>query len=341
MSAAPVEKAAQDTALSISSSSKQRRFFLAILGGTAALLALFAVLSSSFNETFSSFAMTAAASRRNLKTTDPVVTVNTNNSPILLLGMPKSGSEAIHHFLQCMRPDWQSQHYCCDGSNKTHFGCQNGQTCGKCVHDNWLHDRPAFLGCGKGKDVHVYAQFDVETQEPFEWFLPQHFCLPLLHRDYPEALWILNTRDTEKWATNVRHWYTTNVRIFNSFGINYQPSLPEEQIHTDLVDDAVTQDVLYHELERSLDRARNTTLHQWRLHELQQIYEQHTVKVRDFARNYHRSNMLIEVNVDDTNTAPYALLVQRLGLDPTKAKDCWTYDAKALDNDWQDFRLKV
>jgi len=309
-------------------------------------------------------------------------------NPILLLGLPKSGSEAIHHFLQCLRSgDWTSQHYCCDGSNRTRFACSNNneQTCGKCVHENMLRGRPAFQQCHgssnnnnqtSNKPSHIYAQFDVEAQGEIsssnnnhEWFLPQHFALPLLHRDYPQAVWILNTRDSDKWATNVRHWYSTTVRLLNAFDLSYHDptsSVDDSQV-SDVLEQPTTAEQLYGELQVGLSRARNATEHERRLKDLISIYEQHSVKVRDFARNYHAPSggHFIEVNVDvdnngdknkDNNIMPYLTLARGLGLlgagsgangkgddkaAVARAKACWKYDADALDNDWKDFAIDV
>ena len=299
-------------------------------------------------------------------------------NPILLLGLPKSGSEAIHHFLQCLQPTWKSQHYCCDGSNRTRFACQNTQqTCGYCIHDNWSNGRPALEHCGAGGDgVHIYAQIDVETQEPYEWFLPQHFALPLLQRDYPNAVWILNTRggsgnDIEdddgvsrfarnnvdgasRWARNILHWHSTTMRLFHTFDLDYYntaQSLDETSVESVLsVQDSggVTEQELLVQLERSYQRAHNATEHERRYQELKTVYHQHSNRVRDFARNYHHGGLFLEIHVDEKDAAkepPYLTLARGLGFHTAeyavKAKDCWKYDAEALDNDWMDLTLKV
>ena len=280
-------------------------------------------------------------------------------NPIILLGLPKSGSEAIHNFLQCLHPAWKSQHYCCDGSNRTQFACpRQTSTCGHCIHDNWSHGRPALEHCGGGgdSDVHIYAQIDVETQEPFEWFLPQHFALPLLERDYPNAVWILNTRGDDnngdgasRWARNILHWHSTTLRLFHTFDLDYynptQSSLDETNVRSVLNDGGVTEQDLMIQLEQSYQRARDVSEHERRHQELQSVYHQHSSRVRDFARNYHHRGLFLEINVDNVKEPPYLKLARGLGFRTAeyaiKAKECWKYDADALDNDWMDLTLKV
>ena len=65
------------------------------------------------------------------------------------------------------------------------------QTCGDCVLQNCKSKQPPFQGCSK---YDVLGQFDVETQGPYAWFLPQHFALPLFHQAYPNATFVLNIR---------------------------------------------------------------------------------------------------------------------------------------------------
>ncbi|KAL3937217.1 MAG: hypothetical protein SGBAC_007625, partial [Bacillariaceae sp.] len=144
---------------------------------------------------------------RDLKISDP------GSEPIILMGLPRSGSLALHEYFQCQ--GMTSRHYCCSdvseddastAANKTSFPCPNQKTCGDCVLTNLKGaDTKAFDSCSggsggsDGKLVQVWSAFDVETDQG--WFLPQHFALGLLHQQYPNAIWILNTRSKpEDWA---------------------------------------------------------------------------------------------------------------------------------------------
>jgi len=184
-------------------------------------------------------------------------------------------------------------------------------------------------------DVNVFSQFDVETGDPFAWFLPQHFTLPLLHESYPKSTWILNTRDTpQRWATNVMHWYSVTNRFMNSFNLKYHKDIDEVTIAPK---HDLTNEVLFKELEKSIARAKDVKEHNRRRDELADVYEKHTNKVRDFVK-MHPSHRLVEINVDDDGANVGKMLEQNF---PGTKSDCWSFDAEALDNDWKDFTLKV
>jgi hypothetical protein len=277
------------------------------------------------------------------------VPVPLDRDPVLVLGLPRSGSVTVHNFFSLN--GIRSSHYCCskrsseqqashhggDNNNDAHapigFPCGGSDdslttTCGACVHRNMRNHQKPFQDCG---DYQVYSQFDVETGDPFSWFLPQHFALPLLHEAYPDSTWILNRRGSSKqWATNVLHWYSVTNRLFRSFGIdyNYDAAVTGEQ-------EPLTQGVLVQEIQKSFARMHNETDHSRRLQSLQDVYEQHLDHVRAYAQN--TSHTLIEINVDDSLDAGKILASSFPG---TRA-ECFQFDAAVLDNDWRDFSLKL
>lgn len=243
------------------------------------------------------------------------------NSPILVLGLPRSGAKAIHDFFTCSQI--RSSHYCCDGGES--FPCSS-MTCGSCLLENWQHDRPAFDGCG---DVQVFAQFDVESQDPYQWFLPQHFALPLLHRDMPGAVWILNRRaNAEAWATSVLHWYSVSNRILNSFGVPYHAKYPNGTLFTPSHE--MTMTGLEKDLAQSIRRTQNTREHKRRLQALVLTYNRHLKKVREAARAF--GHHLIEVDVDEASAG--SVLATAI---PGLSSECWKFDATTLDDDWKRF----
>jgi hypothetical protein len=282
------------------------------------------------------------------------VLLDHDNNPALVLGLPRSGSLALHHFFSCNGV--RSSHYCCSRSSEkqaqspgdnndedapTSFPCGGSDddddslstTCGTCVHRNMGSNQKPFQDCG---DYQVYSQFDVETGDPFSWFLPQHFALPLLHEAYPDSTWILNRRGSSKqWATNVLHWYSVTNRLFQSFGIDYyhDAAAAAEQEPPD----TLTQGVLVKEIQKSFTRMHNETDHARRLQSLQGVYEQHLDKVRAYAAQGTSQHTLIEINVDDPVQAGNTLAQAFPG---TRA-ECFEFDADVLDNDWKDFSLKL
>jgi hypothetical protein len=211
--------------------------------------------------------------------------------------------------------------------------------CGECVHANLLHQRPAFHQCtssaaandididnsehgNSNNDAIVYASFDIETAEPFSWFLPQHFALPLLlsqtqkTNNMDNVIWILNQRGSaDQWATNVLHWYSVTRRLLHSFNVTYHDD--EQQDYDNYYDDSPPDDdwnetnaVLamaaaarrggiaidktnrhwYTTLEHSYRRAYNRTAHERRYAALVDIYRRHATKVTDFVESLSSSS---------------------------------------------------
>jgi Sulfotransferase domain len=244
--------------------------------------------------------------------------------PIILLGLPRSGSLAIHNFFQCN--NITSRHYCCRGEQRSAFPC-DGATCAQCAINNWKKNQPAFYHCGNAK---VYAQFDAESTKPYSWFLPQSFALPLLYRDYPQAVWILNRRATaQQWATSVLHWYSISNRLFNAFGLKYYTDIPESLLAPVK---PLEENDLKRDLEKSIARARDDQQHERRLIDLMTVYDQHTQNLKSFTEKHGIT--LIEIDVDDAE-AGTVLSTHFDGL----VAGCWRYDADELDNDWQNFTL--
>ena len=183
-----------------------------------------------------------------------------------------------------------------------------------------------FENCG-GDHTRVFAQFDVETGDPYSWFLPQHFTLPLLHQDYPNAIFILNRRRTpQQWAINVLHWYSVSNRIMNAFGLQYFSEF--NSTHPGPVKQITSQN-LFQELQKSVDRAESQFEYDRRLKLLVEVYERHLDRVREFVDN-HPTHQLIEVDVDDSRAGN--VLAKAFGLDET----CWKFDADGRDNDRKD-----
>jgi hypothetical protein len=217
----------------------------------------------------------------------------------------------------------------------------------------------------------VFSQFDVETTEPYSWFLPQHFALPLFEAH--SSLWILNSRgDANDWSSHVLHWYSTTRRLFRALDLPYYhedgdednntttPLLPSSPLsqHTMVDEEPVvlaaptvemSVDYLRNEFDRSLARAANVTEHRRRHNVLVRAYEQHTAYVTQFAQRY--GHALLHVNVDEndlddpatasTRSSGIMALVRALRLDATKARQCWKFNPQEYGADWQDFSLKL
>lgn len=311
--------------------------------------------------------------RRNDQTTTTSQKSPSASLPIFVLGLPRSGSDSLHRFFECM--GLSSSHYCCDTQktkkkdleerlSATKFPCPKGTvTCGSCLHANLLLQqqepsrRPSQGALDVCGDYQVYARIDVESADPFAYFLPQHFALPLLHEHYPDATWILNTRHTpEQWAINVQHWYSVTRRFLNSFDVPYHSELDDHSITTSLLPTLLGTDkqkktkqlssLLYAEVERSLQRVHNVTEHERRKQALVDIYQRHTLKVQEFcsattggAANRDHHHHLVTLSVDDANAG--TILAEALHFNVTLAKTCWNFDAPALDNDWKNLSFNL
>ena len=261
-----------------------------------------------------------------------------NAAPILLMGLPKSGSEAIHNYFTCNQV--RSSHYCCDKTTPTKttkseshstvdsrmkFPCGEHQvTCGSCVLHNMQGDRSPLEGCG---DYQVWSQFDVETTDPFSWFLPQHHALPLLHESYPNAAIILHRRQrAEDWAESILHWHSVTTRLFDSFQLELIQA-------KDLapVPDKITYESLMSDMQDSLNRVMSDDEWKRKRQLLIRVYNQHTRKVKQFANDFNHP--LLEVIVDDDKVGKQ--LEEAFHL----SNSCWHFNAEEYANDWKNFSL--
>ena len=251
--------------------------------------------------------------------------------PILIMGLPRSGSLTLHNYFMCNGK--KSAHYCCgEMDTEVSFPCKRRQeTCGTCVLENLKQHKPAFEACTV-QPMQVWSQFDVETNDA--WFLPQSFSLGLLHEAYPDATWILNTRnDSRKWAESVLHWHSITRRLFASYDLDFYPHPIEAppdataKITTQELEVAMTkalEERVYNQTE--LSRKRNL---------LERLYENHTQKIQWWARQFP-SHQLIEVNVDD-DEASLQTLNRVFGYGTERTSCGWKFDPPG--NDWKDFSL--
>jgi hypothetical protein len=110
-------------------------------------------------------------------------------TPILLVGMPKSGTTTIESFFH--RSGYRSSHY----------RCLNNLYCGLCIKVAIEQGKPPLKTCG---DYEVWAQMDVENLG--QCFFPQIQNLEQLHEEAPNATFVLSHRNMTRWARSVRNW---------------------------------------------------------------------------------------------------------------------------------------
>ena len=200
---------------------------------------------------------------------------------IVLLGLPRAGAERMHVFFTCHGV--QSLHYCCDGQDA--FPCA---TCGECLHAEWSHKNPnAWPACAPpSSSLTVWSRFDVESTDPFGYFLPQHFALSLLLDD--ETLFICNHRSN--WPYGISRWHSMTQRILASFGRQENMRVTVPQYRARRKKAAARQFHVW--LEESIDqqdKRLNVTMTS-----LREIDEQHRSHVRANVKDYP----LVAWNVD-------------------------------------------
>ena len=110
-------------------------------------------------------------------------------TPILLVGMPKTGTSTIHEFFK------QS------GYRSSHYKCTNDLYCGLCIRVAVEQAKPALKTCG---DYEVWAQMDFENLGNCHF--PQITNLQALHQEAPNATMVLSLRNMTRWVRSVRHW---------------------------------------------------------------------------------------------------------------------------------------
>ena len=134
---------------------------------------------------------------------------------VVVLGMPKSGTESISSFLECN--GWHSAHWHCDSGY-----------CGDCML-RWVADISGTNGtdavnalkrqCG---NFNAFAQVDYEPMG--SCIFPQVSYLATLIRYLPDACFVLNTRPTSHWLASVSAWNNMMSRL-----TSYCPIYPRNE----------------------------------------------------------------------------------------------------------------
>jgi len=111
-------------------------------------------------------------------------------TPILLVGLPKTGTSTIHAFFER------------SGYRSSHFRCLNNTLyCGRCIKVAIEQGKPPLQTCG---NYEVWAQMDIENLG--QCHFPQIHNLDILHQEAPNATFVLSLRNMTKWAYSVQNW---------------------------------------------------------------------------------------------------------------------------------------
>jgi len=106
------------------------------------------------------------------------------NKPILVVGLPKSGTTSIHEY------------FTCGGYKASHWRCRtHKELCGALIRRNVRLKRPPLDNIG---DYDVYTQLDGDC------YFPQIKALEEIHEHYPNSTFILNLRNIDAWMNSMR-----------------------------------------------------------------------------------------------------------------------------------------
>ena len=208
-----------------------------------------------------------------------VTTLNVTALPIINMGLMKSGTTSIASYFQCGLPEDLSifvTHYDCFSYKKDQkLGIVARMACGVRLRNNLQGGRSVFDGMDQ---FLVYAELD-SIEQNMGMTLPQWSYLMEIYEYFPQATWILNMRDPNKWLNSVNRWKDLRERfVRNRYGYFWKGigSTDEEMI---------------------------------------EFYLKQAEKVRDFVR-HHPSLTLVEVWIDDPN-AGY-VMEKAFGIDSNK-----------------------
>eukprot|EP00978_Attheya_sp_CCMP212_P016136 scaffold42005_cov40-Attheya_sp.AAC.1 len=181
--------------------------------------------------------------------------------PLLVMGMPKVGTTSIQKFFQCN--GLTASHYNCNAPGK------EKQVCGSTIRENVLQGSPPLEGLVD--DFQVFAEMDHITRD--DCYVPQIQALDEIHAHYPNATFILNTRNAKNWLKSIKHWNNMDKRLrwCNLPGF---PSAVAGEESTGLPEGVGDSDA-----------------------DLLTFFKDHNNRIRNFVST-HPSHALIEIDVD-------------------------------------------
>uniref|UniRef100_A0A7S2YSF5 Sulfotransferase n=1 Tax=Entomoneis paludosa TaxID=265537 RepID=A0A7S2YSF5_9STRA len=187
-------------------------------------------------------------------------------SPIINLGMPKMGSSSLHEFFKCSGT-YNSSHYTCGPRPRGEGKRGPGLRCGTCMERAWKKGLPLLKSCGGASNEFkngytAFMQMDYNTPGK-TCFYPQMSALNAIHKEYPNATFVLISRPLDDWIRSLDDWHGYRNRLVNC----NLPGLPVGVGHD------------------------NDDLKQWVCH--------HQANVRKFVQA-HPSHALVELNLYET-----------------------------------------
>lgn len=195
-------------------------------------------------------------------------------TPVIVMGLMKAGTTSIYGYFSCGLVE---------GTPISHYDCKPGvdpskigMACGKRMRRNLTkYHKPAF----DSMDHFVlYAELDAQELNG-GMALPQWDYLEQIYQHFPQATWILNWREPQKWLDSVDRWKDLRQRFVDN------PFLPDSPKGTG------AQDA-----------------------EMLHFYKRQAERVREFAQT-HPSLSLVELPMDSPEAG--SILEQAFGISST------------------------
>eukprot|EP00797_Seminavis_robusta_P008151 Sro156_g070940.1 n/a (217) ;mRNA; r:89345-89995 len=148
------------------------------------------------------------------------------------MGLQKAGTTSIYSYFTCGM-EGKLSHYDCrpPPANKTNGGKAEryGLSCGKAMLWNKrANNKPLFDGID---DWDLYSEIDAPHNNLLSGvILPQVSWIQDIHEAFPNATWILNYRDPEKWLSSIDRWKDLRKRFIHA---HYPPFFRKGRGKTD------------------------------------------------------------------------------------------------------------
>lgn len=183
--------------------------------------------------------------------------------PIIVVGLPKAGTSTIHSFFK--KAKYASGHW--EVRSGKGWGLHKKNLIGVCMRTAVKTNMPLLESCG---NFDVWSQMDVSESHSYCVF-PQIEYLEHIHKESPNATFLFNRRDLDKWASSVARWQ----------------GLPDH-------------DQSKPPMSNRLAKCKSLGLLSQTESSLKDFHLQHVHRIRQFVKD-HPSHALLEIDIADPN----------------------------------------
>lgn len=181
--------------------------------------------------------------------------------PIIIVGLPKAGTSTIQRFFRKAR--YKSGHW--EVRTGKGWGRHKKNLIGVCMRKAVRENTPLLKSCG---NFDVWSQMDV-SEDNRTCVFPQIEYLEQIHKESPNATFLLNRRDLDKWASSVTRWQGLPHHI------DRKPPMSER-----------------------LAQCKKLELPDQTESSLKNFHLQHVQRIRQFVKD-HPSHALLEIDIAD------------------------------------------